>query len=151
MKKLVTLLVVLVAVAGCNKEKIYKENLAGTWQVYKYILRNSDRTLQFQAQHPDYTISFTEAGAFTETEVNPDTAITMGTYAFADNDEKLVLTHQYFTYTTDTLWADTINYTIDTIEIPHNVEREFTIFNLTRDHVQLRNDSSERYMKKLEL
>ena len=148
MKKIVTLLLLTAIFAGCNKEKIYKENLNGVWQVYKYLLYNVDKTQQFQNQHPNYTISFTEAGAFTEFLTNPDSTYINGTYSFTDNDEKIVLTHIDYTFTTDTSWIDTVSYNIDTTFIPHTVVRPYTIFNLTKDHVQLRNDTSQLYLNK---
>ncbi len=144
MKKVISLVLIIAFVAGCNKEKIYKENLEGVWTVYKYLLRNTDKTQQFQNQHPNYTITFTKDGRWTEFMTNPDTSIVNGTYAFTDNDEKILLTNTYFTYVyfTDTLGNP------DTLEVPHILEREYTIFNLTRDHVQLRNDTSQLYMNK---
>lgn len=139
-KKLLSLLLILVVIAGCNKQKIYKENLNGVWEVYKYLLNNVDKTLQFQNQHPNYTITFTEDGKFTEFMTNPDSAYVYGTYSFADNDEKIVLENTYNTFVLDTAG--------DTIYNPHIIEREYTIFNLTKDHVQLRNDTSQLYMNK---
>jgi len=139
-KKLLSLLLILVVIAGCNKQKIYKENLNGVWEVYKYLLNNVDKTLQFQNQHPNYTITFTEDGKFTEFMTNPDSAYVYGTYSFADNDEKIVLENTYNTFVLDTAG--------DTIYTPHIIEREYTIFNLTKDHVQLRNDTSQLYMNK---
>jgi hypothetical protein len=150
MKKLASILLIIVVIAGCKKKTdIYKENLNGTWNVYKYLLNNTDKTQQFQNQNPNYSISFTEGSAFTELITNPDSSFTTGTYSFAASDEKLVLTNVYYTYTTDTAWVDTTNFIIDTISISHNSARTFTIFNLTRDHVELKTDSSVRYMKKI--
>lgn len=140
MKKIFFLLVVLVVIAGCNKEKIYKDNLNGIWQVYKYLFNNVDKTLTFQNQHPNYTITFTNDGKFTEFLTNPDSAYVYGTYTFANNDEKIVLENTYNTLTFDSIG--------DTIRTPHTLKRDYTIFNLTKDHVQLRNDSSQLYMNK---
>lgn len=153
MKKSLLILLIIMVVAGCNKEKIYKENLNGVWQVYKYLLYNVDKTQQFQNQHPNYTITFTSDGKFTEFLTNPDTNIVNGTYSFADNDEKIVLTNPYFTFRTDTfMHIDTVlvdtTFVIDTIRISHTSVRSYTIFNLTKDHVQLRNDTSQLYMNK---
>jgi hypothetical protein len=150
MKKLASILLVIVVIAGCKKKTdIYKENLNGTWNVYKYLLNNTDKTQQFQNQNPNYSISFTEGSTFTELITNPDSTYTTGTYSFAANDEKLILTNVYYTYTTDTAWVDTTSFIIDTIATSHNYARTFTIFNLTRDHVELKTDSSVRYMKKI--
>lgn len=143
MKKIVLLLAAFVLIAGCNKEKVYKENLNGIWEVYKYLLYNVDKTQSFQNQHPNYTITFTEDGKFTEFLTTPDSTYINGTYGFADNDEKIVLTHtDYSNFSIDTLG--------DTTFIPEVIEREFTIFNLTRTHVQLLTDTSQRYMNKKE-
>lgn len=153
MKKMISLLLIIIVVAGCNKEKIYKENLEGTWQVYKYLLYNVDKTQYFHTQRPNYSISFTSSGAFTETVINnvPDTTAVTGTYSFEDNDEKIVLSHFNLTYRADSIGLDTMGYTIyDTVEIRTEVLRKYTIFNLTRDHVQLRNDTSQLYMNKKE-
>jgi hypothetical protein len=139
-KTILPLLVVILVIAGCNKEKIYKDNLNGVWQVYKYLLNNVDKTLQFQNQHPNYTITFTNDGKFTEFLTNPDSVYVSGTYSFTDNDEKIVLENAYNTYAFDTAG--------DTIFIPHTLTRAYTIFNLTKDHVQLRNDTSQLYMNK---
>lgn len=139
-KKIISLLFLFAFAAGCNKEKIYKENLEGVWGVYKYLLNNNDKTTTFSSRYPGYTITFTKDGAFTEFYVNPDSTYVNGTYSFADNDEKIVLTSTYSTFTLDSLG--------DTTFTTHNLDRSYTIFNLTRDHVQLRNDSSQLYMEK---
>lgn len=131
MKKIVAFVFVLAVIAGCNKEKVYKENLNGTWKVYKYLLRNVDKTGLFNSKFPNYYIKFTKDGAFTEFYKNPDSTFVNGTYSFADNDEKIILENTYL----DPI--DSVNKTI---------KRKYTIFNLTRDHVQLRNDTSQLYM-----
>jgi hypothetical protein len=142
MKKILTLVLLAAVFTGCNKEKIYKENLNGVWQVYKYLLYNVDKTQHFQNQHPNYTLTFTEAGAFTEFLTTPDSTFVTGTYFFTDNDEKIVLQHTYYSYVTDSI-GDTIS------TVPHIVERPYTMFNLTKDHVQLRNDTSQLYLNKI--
>lgn len=131
MKKIVGFVFVLAVIAGCNKEKVYKENINGTWKVYKYLLRNVDKTGLFNAKYPNYFITFTKAGEFTEFYINPDSTFVKGTYSFVDNDEKIVLENTYLDP------VDSVNKTI---------KRKYTIFNLTRDHVQLRNDTSQLYM-----
>ena len=80
MKKILLLLAVILVIAGCNKEKIYKDDLNGIWQVYKYLQRNVDKSQQFQNQHPNYTITFTSDGKFTEFLTNPDSTYTNGSY-----------------------------------------------------------------------
>lgn len=148
MKKIYAILLVVLAVASCSKEKIYKDNLNGVWEVYKYILDNTDKTTTFQAQHQNYTITFTKEGKFTEFVTNPDTTIVDGTYAFAENDEKIVLTNIYNTLLINT-YTDTLMVVHnDTVLVPHTLIRKYTIFNLTKDHVQLRNDTSQLYMNK---
>ena len=141
MKKWLALLLIAGTIAGCNKEKIYKADLTGEWTVYKYLLNNTDKTPQFQNQHPNYTITFTDGGQFTEFMTNPDSTYTYCNYSFTNNDEKIVLENIYYTYLTDSI-GDTIS------TFPHPVDRPYTIFNLTSDHVQLRNDTSQLYMNK---
>lgn len=141
MKKTLLLLSVILVIAGCNKEKIYKENLNGVWQVYKYLLRNVDKSAAFQSKYPNYTITFTEDGKFTEFLTNPDSTYVSGTYVFADNIEKIVLTHTDLSH----FAIDTAG---DTTFIPMIVERKYTLFNLTKTHVQLLNDTSALYMNK---
>lgn len=145
MKKLLPVLLLLVMAAGCNKEKIYTDNLQGDWEVYKYLLYNVDRTTLYNTQYPGYKITFSGSN-FTETYGTPDTTTITGSYVFEDNDEKIVLSYITYTYTPVT---DTSGNVVDSIEVPHNKKREYTIFNLTKDHVQLRNDSSQLYMRKL--
>ena len=148
MKKVYALLLIVLVVASCNKEKIYKDNLNGLWEVYKYILNNTDKTTQFKAEHPNYTIAFTSGGQFTETQSSVDTTVISGTYAFEDNDEKIVLTNEYFTYSIITLYDTAMVPYFDTVPVSHTLTRKYTIFNLTKDHVQLRNDTSQLYMDK---
>lgn len=133
MKKIVMMLVVVLVVAGCNKEKVYKDNLNGEWTLYKYLLYNTDKTSVFQSRYPNYTITFSDAGTFSEFYTNPDSVNISGTYSFEDNLEKIVLENQYL---------DLSDSTTKTLK------REFTIFNLTKTHVQLRNDTSQLYLSK---
>jgi hypothetical protein len=136
MKKLFPLFALLAVIAGCSKEKIYKENLNGEWSVYKYLLHNVDRTTLFKSTYPGYKLVCTDGGQFTETyQASPDSITNTGTYTFTDNDEKILLTHTTYVL-------------VDTVLVPKVVKREFTIFNLTKDHVQLRDDSSQLYMEK---
>ena len=152
MKKIISLLLIVLVAAGCNKEKIYKADLAGNWTVYKYLLYNVDQTQQFQNQHPGFNITFTSGGQFTEyytttvdTIINgnlvADTvnASVPGTYSFANNDEMLVLTNTYTAYRL-----------VDTTYVPYTATnvQQYTIFNLTANHVQLRTDTSQLYMTK---
>lgn len=140
MKKVIILFAIVVFIAGCNKEKIYKDDLQGVWTVYKYLLYNVDQTATFKTQHPNYSITFTNDGKFTEFVTTPDSTYINGTYSFANNDEMIVLDNTYYTFTIDTAG--------DTTKIPHTLERKYTIFNLTKNHVQLRNDTSQLYMSK---
>ena len=153
MKKLLpVLLLLIVAAIGCNKEKVYTDNLQGEWNVYKYLLYNVDRSSLFANANPGYSITF-DGSNFIESTVlatAPDTIRNSvnGTFTFDDNDEKLVLNYVGTRYTPVT---DTSGNVVDSIAVPYAYKREYTIFNLTKDHVQLRNDSSQLYMRKLEL
>lgn len=140
-KKIFSLFVIILVIASCNKEKTYKDNLNGTWEVYKYLHDNVDKTTQFKIEHPGYSITFTYDGKFTELLVNPDSTYVNGTYSFTNNDEKIVLENAYNTFTLDTAG--------DTLFTLHTIKRPYTIFNLTKDHVQLRNDTSQLYLDKL--
>jgi len=140
MKKFFSILLILV-IAGCSKkESIYKDDLNGTWVVYKYLLYNVDKTPTFLSSHPGYAITFTSGGTYTMQLVNPDTTNMGGTYHFTDNDQKIALD-----YTTTTFTLDSVG---DTILHTHSFEDQYTIFNLTKDHVILRNDTSQLYMNK---
>lgn len=135
--KILTLLLVVLVIAGCNKEKLFKEKLAGTWRVYKYLLYNVDKTTFFQNTYQDYKITFTEGGEFTEYySSSGDSILVNGTYSFDLNDDKLTLEHNYFDVT------DSSTKTL---------KRRYTVFNLTEDHVQLRTDTSQLYMDTLML
>ncbi|HWB64720.1 MAG TPA: membrane lipoprotein lipid attachment site-containing protein [Chitinophagales bacterium] len=139
MKRIFIFLLMLVAVAGCKKkETVYSDDLQGTWQVYKYLFRNVDQTQQFQNQYGGYTITFTNSGTFVESYHNASDSTTLnGTYSFTGNDEMLVLEDSTYTL-------------VDTVLVSHYTKREYTIFNLTSSHVQLRNDSTQLYMSKLQ-
>lgn len=135
--KVLALLLVVLVIAGCNKEKLFKEKLAGTWRVYKYLLYNVDKTTFFQNTYQDYKITFTEGGEFTEYfSSSGDSILVNGTYSFDLNDDKLLLEHNYFDVTDSTT---------------KTVKRRYTVFNLTEDHVQLRTDTSQLYMDTLML
>lgn len=149
MKKLLPVLLLLLVVAGCSKEKTYTENLQGSWEVYKYMLDNVDRTNLYNFHYRNYTITYS-GNDFVSTFCNDTTCLDStslsGTFNFADNDEKLVLNYTYYTYTPVT---DTSGNVIDSTKVTHAFKNEYTIFNLTKDHVQLRNDTSQLYMRKL--
>ncbi len=152
MKKIYALLAVAVTlvVAGCNKEKVYVNDLTGTWHIYKYLYRNVDETAQFLSANSGYTITFTSDKKFTETYVSlhdtiiggvtyQDTVYSLpnsGTYAFADKDVKLVLT--------DSTWR-LVN---DTTLIRTPRQRTYTIFNLSGSNVQLNTDTTQAYYAK---
>lgn len=138
MKKIFPLLLLTLAFVSCNKEGTYKKALDGNWELYKYLYRNADRTTQFQSDFPGYMISFTKTGTFSEQYAgSPDTIRTAGAYSFSDDDTKIILAYTGYK-------------TVDTVQIPYDILRAYTIFNLTSAHVQLRNDSTELYLRKLE-
>jgi len=129
MKKLLGIALLAFVLVACNKEKVMKSSLEGEWNVYKYLQYNIDRTTDFLGRHPQYSLVFTSDGKFVESFLpTGDTIPTVaaGTWAFADNLEKLQL-------------IDTVYGT-----------RTYTVFNLTDNHVQLRNDTSQLYLRKLE-
>jgi hypothetical protein len=129
MKKVLTILFVVFFAASCNKEKTMKASLEGQWNVYKYLQYNIDRTTDFLARHPQFYITFSGDGKFVESFLpTGDTipTIAAGTWAFTENLDKIEL--------------------VDTI----NGNRFYTVFNLTDNHVQLRNDTSQLYMRKTE-
>jgi len=145
MKKILFILMVFLVLSSCKKKsKFYQEDLQGTWDVYKYLLYNFDKSNQFEMQYPGYSISFTSDGKFTESYAissgSTDTTRTTGTYSFTDNDEKLALDYSYLTTVIDTAG--------DTAYVPHSFIRKYTIFNLTKTHVELKNDSTHLYMSK---
>lgn len=129
---------IALALVACNKEGTYKKALDGSWEVYKYIFRNADRTAQFQSDFPGYRISFNNSDGFTEIyNASPDSIRSSGTYIFSSNLDKVILT-------------STAYKLVDTVLVPYEVKRTYTIFNLTSSHVQFRNDSTELYLRKTE-
>jgi hypothetical protein len=103
-------------------------NFYGNWRVYKFLLNNIDKTTQFANQYPHYSLSFTQNGGYEEFYLNPDTIKTTGTYAVIDTD---------------------LSCSPVRIELNANIPaRSYTVFNLTTDHMQLRNDTSQLYLTK---
>ncbi len=48
MKKIISLCLMLLVLAGCKKqEQVYENDLNGTWTAYKYLFNNIDQTSQF--------------------------------------------------------------------------------------------------------
>jgi uncharacterized protein YxeA len=89
MKKIYVMLLVVLVAAGCNKEKVYKDNLNGEWTLYKYLLYNTDKTSVFQSRFPNYAITFSDAGTFSEFYTNPDSVNITGTYYLRITSKKL--------------------------------------------------------------
>ena len=152
MKKIISLVVIalVLVIASCNKEKLYKKDLTGTWHVYKYLFRNVDETAQWLAANPLYTISFTADGKFVEklngtvhdTVINGVTyadttyaASNSGTYSFANHDVNLILT-------------DSTYVLMDTVLVPTLINRTYTIFDLSGSNVQLDTDTTQFYLAK---
>lgn len=151
MKKISGIVVValLVVLAACNKDKLFTQDLTGTWHIYKFLYKNVDETAQFLAANAGYTITFTSDHKFVEkfasvhdTTINgvvyPDTTysgLNSGTWAFANKDINLVLT-------------DSTLVLHDTILVPTVRIRTYTIFDLTGASVQLDTDTTQAYYQK---
>jgi hypothetical protein len=116
---------------GVTKRRYTKKILTALGKCINTFCVTLTKQDLFNAQFPNYYITFTDAGQYTEFYINPDSTFVTGTYSFDDNDEKIILENTYL----DPI--DSVNKTI---------KRKYTIFNLTRDHVQLRNDTSQLYM-----
>ena len=126
MKKLIFLFSALLLIAGCNNKKTLTANLEGKWYVYKLLQDNIDKTniSPYNDTIRNYTISFTD-GNFTEQNIfGTDTVILPGTWEFQDANEKLALK--------DTIYKSRI----------------YTIFNLEGNHVELRRNGQNRYLRK---
>jgi hypothetical protein len=136
MRKFFPVLLLLILVIACNKQKALKQDIAGVWQVYKYTVHGFDATAQFDSLHPGYTITFTNNGQFIESDTNRSILFAnAGTYTFKDNNQVLAL-------------IDSASVQIDTITVLGLRERDYTLFDLNKQTVQLVTDSSDTYMSK---
>jgi hypothetical protein len=127
MKKTILFLAVIFFIGSCSQEKKLKDNLTGTWYIYKLLVNGIEKTnvSPFVDTLRNYTIEFTEGGDFIERNVfPPDSVSNAGKWAFEDNNEKLSLTDSA------------------------NGKRVFTIFNLEGNHVELRASGRNRYLRK---
>lgn len=134
MKKLFSVLVIILSAAGCHKQQNLQKDLTGTWHVYKYILHNADETQQFQQQYGNYTITFT-GSTFTRTVTSPDTVAINGSYQFADNNEQLLLNY-------------TSSAVIDSVNVTTTNQEQYTLFDVTSVSMELFTDSSILYLDK---
>jgi hypothetical protein len=139
MKKVISLCLLLLILAGCKKRaQVYENELNGTWTAYKYLYNNIDQTSQFAQQYKNYTIVFTNSGTFTESYLpNADTPgiVKHGSYHFINNYQGIAL-------------DDTILIPVDTTYYDSIFERQYTMFDLTGASVQLRDTSSDIYLQK---
>lgn len=129
MKKVVFLFVVISLVAGCDKKKINTDDLSGTWYVYKMLKNNIDVTniQPYSDTLQNYRITFTD-GKYTECNQFPQDTIpvcTGGNWLFDGYYETITLT--------DTVFGS----------------RTYTLFNLEGNHVELRRNGINRYLRKL--
>lgn len=129
MKRVFFLAAILLVVASCNKGKEFTADLQGQWYVYKMLKNNIDVTavVPYSDTLHNYRITFA-GNNFTECNQFPQDTIPVcisGTWAFKDSYQSVVLT-------------DTINGV-----------REYTVFNLQGDHVELRRNGENRYFRKL--
>jgi hypothetical protein len=136
MKKVFVLVPFVILIAACTKtDATYKQEIVGSWTLYKYLFRNADQTHQFDSIYQGYMISFTAAGAFIETDTTG--LSNSGTYHFTSNNKVLALDYP-------------VPHFVDSVLVDTNIERQYTIFNLNSASVQLRNDSSELYLQKIQ-
>ena len=131
MKRFFAVLVVIVLLAGCSQTVQYTNDLTGKWIIYKLIMNNTDVTSRDQDSIKNYSITFTPDGHYVEQNAVPnsmgvvtDTTYQIGTWAFQNSLEYLVLT-----------------------DTAMNV-RTYTIFNLQSNHVELKRNGEDRYMRK---
>jgi hypothetical protein len=113
----------------------------GIWEVYKYMLNSSDKTIQFHNQYPNYTITFTNDGKFTE--FNSSGGNTTGNYSLlfpASDNDKLRLDNTFNTFVLDSVG--------DTTFVPHTRVRLYTIFIPSHDTLQLFDDTSQMYFNR---
>ena len=136
MKKIASLLVLLVVFAGCSKQKRYENDLNGTWTVYKYLYYNTDQTTQYLQAHQNYTITFTNSGQFTESFTFDSVAtVKHGTYHFINYYQGIAL-------------DDTLYIPIDSTVYDSIYERQYTLFDLTAASVQFRDSADDIYLQK---
>jgi hypothetical protein len=134
MKKILIALTGLFLIAGCSKTAEYSQDLTGQWIIYKLTYKNVDITYRSSAgdslRDGRYNILFTADGKFVEqyygNPASPDTAFNAGTWSFQKQNGQLQL-------------VDSINKT-----------RNFTIFNLQGNSVELLKDGYDRYMRKIQ-
>jgi hypothetical protein len=127
MKKFTLLFAAFLLIAGCSQKKTLTANLEGNWYVYKLIQDNIDKTATapYSDTIKNYSVSFTSDGKFIEQNIwGTDTVLLPGTWEFQDANEKLALT--------DTVYK----------------KRVYTIFNLEGNHVELRRNGQNRYLRK---
>jgi len=128
--------ILLVVLASCNPRKALQQDLTGSWQVYKYNLHGADATYLFDSLHPGYTITFTNNGQFVETDTS-GAAVTLnaGTYTFKNDNQVLAL-------------MDSVAVVIDSVTVTTIGERDYILFDLNKQTVQLLTDTSDTYMSK---
>lgn len=133
MKKLLIALIGLSLIAGCSKTTEYTGDITGQWVIYKLTYKNNDITYRSSAgdslREGKYSILFTADGKFVEqyygTPAPTDTSLNAGTWTFQKQNGQLQM-------------IDSVNKT-----------RNFTMFNLTGNSVELLKDGYDRYMRKL--
>ncbi len=131
MKRTLILVLFIAAIASCSKKKDSTQNISGTWTVYKILKDGIDwtNTVPYSDTIRNYAITFSEGGTFLEKNYFPpdtDSVYIPGTWAFEDTYQKLVLQ--------DTIYK----------------KRTYYIFNLEGNHVELRRDGVNRYLRKKE-
>ena len=134
MKKIFAIITAVLLLAGCSQDKQNIANITGKWYVYKWVVNNSDHysVAPYSDSIKNYNITFSADGHYIEQNAIPnllgvaDTTYAIGTWAFQNANEYLVLT-------------DTGMHV-----------RTYTIFNLMGNSVELRRASEDRYMRKVQ-
>jgi hypothetical protein len=96
MKKIIFALFLL-AVAGFSscKKATYERRLDGSWMITKYTENGTDKTQDFKAALPNYTITFSKSShTFTETATYGIFTLTVsGNFTISSDNKQVVLTN----------------------------------------------------------
>ncbi len=97
MHKKVLFILLLIAASSCEDHLISlaKEEIEGTWTVYKYEVDTIDVTPVFTGTYLDYSIEFDRVKNYTENYTLGVTPVTVtGIYLFSDNAKIMTLSDE---------------------------------------------------------